>query len=122
MGGHLADIPEPHIRKFPNPFVKREVKITISRYYGYGEHYYVSVKEESNPIWNGSTWVDAWDDKEGKGLDDLQLYFDRDEKEARISAMAYELAIGKAKMILKKYFPDHQVKWDDYCKDWEAKT
>lgn len=119
-GGYLNEIPEPHIRKFPNPYSKRKVKITVSRYYGYGIHYYVSIREDDNPIWNSerNLWTRAWDDKEGEGKTDTDLYFDGDDN-ANIRTDAYELAIGKAKMVLKRHFPDHEVVWEDYCKDWE---
>jgi len=117
-GGHLADIPLPHIRFFPNPYFRRKVTITISRFYGYGPHYYVSISQESNPIWNGKEWQIAWDDLEGKGKTDTDLYFAGDLR-AKIRVEAYQLAIGKAKQIINKYFSDHEQIWIDYCQDYE---
>jgi hypothetical protein len=67
-GGHLKDIPQPHVRKFPGPS-PRQVTIAIKRYFGIGHHYYGSVDEENNPIWNSedNAWQETWDDREGKG-------------------------------------------------------
>jgi len=118
-GGHLEEISKPHTRFFPNPYRKRKVTVTISRYYGIGLHYYVSLQEEDNPIWNGEAWQTAWDDKEGRGRTDTDLFFGG-EIEANIRVEAYEIAVGKAMMLIKKYFPDHEVVWEDYCKDYEG--
>jgi hypothetical protein len=84
-GGYLKDIPEPHIRKYPE-FGPRLVRISITRYYGLGPHYTASIEEEDNPLWNRLTraesdpywedtpsgeeiigWQVAWDDEEAKG-------------------------------------------------------
>jgi len=84
-GGYLKDIPKPHRRKFPE-FGPRQVRVHIMKYYGIGVHYYASVEEEDNPIWNPLTygekdsywkdtergnevvgWQIAWDDREGRG-------------------------------------------------------
>lgn len=68
-GGYLREIPKPHKRKWPESREKRTVNISCSIYSGIGKHYYVSILEEDNPIWNAKreVWQKAWDDKKGKG-------------------------------------------------------
>ncbi len=67
-GGHLEDIPKPHVRKFPGP-KKRTVKVILGQWYGQAHHVYATLKEEDNPIWDSkeSGWRMAWDDREGEG-------------------------------------------------------
>ena len=85
-GGYLKDLPLPHRRKFPGEEL-RSVWISVSRYSAVGGcHYYVSIREENNPIWDPRTngernsdflgtaygdkivgWHRAWDDEEGNG-------------------------------------------------------
>jgi hypothetical protein len=119
-GGHIKDFQHlsPFTRKFPNRYSRRKVKVTISRYYGYGPHYYVTIQEEDNPIWDGKEWRMCWDDKEGKGISDTDLYFGGD-MDAKIRVEAYQEALGKANMLIKKYFANHKVEWEDYCKSYE---
>lgn len=72
-GGKLADIPKPHIRKFPNPHVRREVVIKLSSWCTCAsigaKHVYVEIKEEENFLWDsaGNCWRAARDDEESKG-------------------------------------------------------
>ena len=74
-GGHLKDIPKPHIRYFDDRRRKREVKVSILKFEGYGIHYHVDIKEEDNPILdigeNHSSgkpcWHACWDDEKGRG-------------------------------------------------------
>jgi len=80
-GGHLVEIPEPHVRLWPNPNTKQPVRIAIGRFSGY-PHYWASLTEKFNPIWNPTLygvewggelaekpigWQEAWDDKKGRG-------------------------------------------------------
>jgi hypothetical protein len=87
-GGHLKDIPLPHLRRSPR-YAPRLVRIVIQHYAGIGVHWYVDIREEHNPIWNPLTnaeahpdwdniqgtewgqevigWQSAWDDDKGKG-------------------------------------------------------
>lgn len=67
-GGRLEDIPLPHIRLYPT-LAKRPVEIHIHKYYGIGKHYFPTIEEENNPLWDSSegVWRQAWDDKESKG-------------------------------------------------------
>jgi hypothetical protein len=79
-GGYIKDIPKPHRRMFPGK-TKRKLRISVARY-SCGVHYYVTIREEDNPIWDKSLhgpgwgkeradkpigWHVAWDDKKGKG-------------------------------------------------------
>ncbi len=71
FGGTLNDIPKPHIRKFYD-YGKRRVRISIMRY-SMGLHYYVSIEEEDNPLWDTSNpkkplWRVPWKDNKGKGI------------------------------------------------------
>jgi hypothetical protein len=54
-GGHLSEIPEPHVRMFPGEN-KRRVSVSIAVYdiVG-GRHYRVSLYEDDNPIWDCRT-------------------------------------------------------------------
>ena len=79
-GGHLKDIPKPHHRMYPCKNGKRPLRITVMRY-SCGVHFWVTITEDDNPIWDTSAydgtwggsegqvigWHSAWDDKEGKG-------------------------------------------------------
>lgn len=74
LGGLFSEIPKPHIRLFPGP-KKRRVTIKIGTYVGIGSHSYVTIEEESNPVWNSAenVWQVSWDksgdrDAEGEGL------------------------------------------------------
>lgn len=82
-GGKLSEIPEPHIRMFPNDAGrKREVEIGVHTWVGYAygaTHFYVRVREESNPLWNSedTLWQGAFDDEDyegnAKGWDEVSL-------------------------------------------------
>lgn len=43
--------------------------VRCHRYDGIGIHYYTSLEEEGNPIWQekDKAWVTAWDDEKAKG-------------------------------------------------------
>lgn len=70
-GGNLSDIPKPHRRWFEDKRRKPLVTVTVTRYHGIGQHYYVRISTENNPIWNsdGACWQNAWDDKDARGYD-----------------------------------------------------
>ncbi|MCK5614474.1 hypothetical protein KAR91_72085 [Candidatus Pacearchaeota archaeon] len=84
IGGHLKDIPKPHLRKWadaqpmmlglnrweqkqPPTNEKRRITISFSSYVGTAAinatHYIVRIEEETNPIWNSDTeqWQNPWD-------------------------------------------------------------
>lgn len=69
-GGHLTEIPMPHKRMFPGR-KKRRVRVHWHSWAGAGgHHYYVTITEEGNPIYNVSRhcWQQAWDDTKYKGI------------------------------------------------------
>ena len=75
-GGKLADISLPHVRYYDDKRRKRYVELTIMRYWGFGNHYYVKLKEDDNPIAKadtntdgviGTRWMSAWDDPKSEG-------------------------------------------------------
>jgi hypothetical protein len=110
-GGHLKEIPEPHIRRYPNPYEKRQVKIRVSSWVGVSVgavHTYVRVHEEENPLWRPAwdeeiepgrmvhwedAWQAAWDDKEAAGRE-----FEKD-------VLHLKQAAKWLAGILKKNFP-----------------
>lgn len=71
-GGKLKELTKPPCkRKYPGK-EKRPVHISILRFTGIGTHYYVSIKEEYNFIWDEKEkdWRQPWyssEDKEGSG-------------------------------------------------------
>lgn len=71
-GGHLVDLSLPHVRRFDDKRRKRHVYVEIHTWRGLSlgaKHWYVSVREEDNPIWDEAeqTWRVCWDDKEACG-------------------------------------------------------
>ena len=50
-GGKLKELKKPHRRKYPGK-EKRLVRISIARFAGIGVHYFVSIHEEYNYIWD----------------------------------------------------------------------
>jgi hypothetical protein len=79
MTGSIAEIPPPHLRKFPSDTETRKVTVTISRWGGIwgGGHYHITLREEPNPVWDsrnrdyGDHSVIGWrtpeDDLDGMG-------------------------------------------------------
>ena len=58
-GGHLADLPKPHIPLYSKHSqklgVRRPVHVSIMVFYGLGRHYYVDIREEANAFWDSRT-------------------------------------------------------------------
>ena len=67
FGGHIKDYPKAK-RKYPGR-TKRKVEVSARVYYGIGMHYWITLHEEDNPIWDakGKGWRSCWDDTEGRG-------------------------------------------------------
>lgn len=65
MGGYWKDIPTPYVFFHPNPKQKRRVRVGVMRYYGVGVHFYATVDEESNHVWDGKDWRLPWGNEEG---------------------------------------------------------
>lgn len=64
-GGNIKDLELPHVRRFPNKVVKRELRWSISSYEMVGGvHYYPHLTLEDNPIWDWKRlcWIKCWDD------------------------------------------------------------
>ncbi len=69
-GGHLAELPKPHFRRYGKHRKElRPVRVGVHKYLGLGQHYYVSLSEADNPIWDAKEkgWRLCWDDSGGKG-------------------------------------------------------
>lgn len=78
-GGYLKDAIQPLVRKFPNNLgIKRELKLSVTKFWGVGEHYHVSIEEENNPVLceeDGKLmWLSAWDDLDLHGLRDGEAF------------------------------------------------
>ena len=73
-GGYLKELlfSDPPRRFFDDKRRKRPVHVKIicyGDYGGIGVHYYVTVTEDHNPIWDSkqNIWTSAWDDYVGEG-------------------------------------------------------
>lgn len=74
-GGHIADVPAPHVRYHSLVGApRREVVVTVTKFI-MGSHHHVSMAEEDDPIWDRTvdkyqdgTWRRCWDDDAGRGL------------------------------------------------------
>lgn len=82
-GGYLKDAIQPLVRKFPNNLgIKRELKLSVTKFWGVGEHYHVSIEEESNPVLcevDGKLkWQLAWDDLDLHGLRDSEAFMTKE--------------------------------------------
>lgn len=85
LGGHIKDIPEPHVRRFPAPPgskdwdgtpLLRDVRVQAVKYF---QHWHIRIREEDNPVWDPNPnvafnhpdepigWSEPWDDEGGKG-------------------------------------------------------
>lgn len=130
IGGYLKDIPRPWRRYFDDKRRKRKLRISIGTF-SIGVHYFVTIHQEDNPIWDCRThaeerpdwkeiqeteygnevicWHKAWDDKEGEGIH-LSEKFDTQ--------------FQAKKWIDKqlKRFPQHQVVWDSPDAEWIYKN
>jgi hypothetical protein len=113
FGGYLEEVPKPHKRKFDDKRRKRRVFIRITIFYGIGIHYYVDIREESNPIWHKDKkcWWEPWDFK------DDRLYFTE-------RCLTEKDAMDYIKKMELKYFPSttHKlIKGDLGQKKWNYK-
>jgi len=116
-GGYLKDVPLPHKRRWPGEKRQREVHAQIARYVGaMGRHYYASIQEERNPIWDTSDafgrpgvagWVCCWDDEGCKGK---QLFTEKFDTHVQ--------AMGWVKRMMTEHFPDHELIVDDYSGEY----
>lgn len=102
----MTDIPEPHVRRFPNKHgVKRDVSVSFSTWVGVGmgaTHYYVKIQEEWNRLWDGEGhWAKPWDDDGGEGK-----YF-HEEFDFPYQCKDY------AHKIIAEHFSDgkHSIRW-----------
>jgi len=75
----------------------------IAQYTGIGKHWFVSLKEEDNPIWDVQEdgWRIAWDDTEARGR-----YFDGPK------SLSYGWAHTWAKQMIARHFPNHEIHGD----------
>jgi len=105
IGGHLKEVPKPHVRWYDKRRGKRLVKVTVMGFWGIGHHYYVTLREDSNGIWNTKEecWQECWDDPKARGQQ-----FDK-----KFGNMV--LAAAWVKEIAKKHFPKKTHK---LSQDW----
>jgi len=93
MGGYIKDYPNAK-RKFPGK-TKRRVSVSARMYYGIGKHYWVTMHEEDNPIWDAKEkgWRECWDDLKKNGRIESAPFL------SIVSAQSW------IKTMTKKYFP-----------------
>jgi len=103
FGGNIAEFKKPYKRKYgPKSKLKRPVRVSARKYYGLGQHYWVSLHEEDNPIWDAKEkgWRLCWDDAEGRG---------RIFSKSFLSMTSAQLWIEK---LVRKEFPNKHFKLD----------
>lgn len=88
FGGHLKDIPEPHKRYFADKRRKRKVTVTISKWKGVGKHWYVTMIEEDDAIWD-SRVTGMWSDKTKPN--GWTRPWDRSESDGRVFSGSFEV-------------------------------
>lgn len=123
-GGNLDEIPEPHVYFYPASGEKRKVTVKIMRYYGYGPHYHISLKEEDNPIWDNREdehqkgkakgWTCPWGKYAGTGRTDWDF---SDLKHTFRDRHLAKVALQK---IIDEHFSNYIVEWDDYTVNVEG--
>lgn len=117
-GGDIANIPEPHQRMFPGRR-KRKVRVSITRFYGVGIHFYASLREESNMIWCACKdayqqkphWHQAWDDREGNGREFSGRFNTHEAAQDFINRTAAKEFPAKTHRILADFGQDKAPKW-----------
>jgi hypothetical protein len=88
-GGKLEDIPKPRKRKFPGR-TKRKVEVSIESYELVGgRHFYPSIQEEKNPIWDKKekAWRSPWIDPKGEGKRESSRFDTLEEARAWVRKM-----------------------------------
>lgn len=132
FGGHLENIPEPHIYKWPGCERKRTVTVRIMRWPG-NPHYHVSVNQEDNPVWNSLPkewgdngpigWTVPWRDYPGKGMSDLGLWNEmrefNQEHKFPFCFRTHIAAVQAVEKLVEKVFPDHEINWKDFTGESE---
>ncbi len=102
-GGELSEITPPHIRFFDVSRRKREVTVSVMMFYGIGQHYHVTLRQQENPVWNRRyhRWQSLRYDKgsEGRRVD---TKFD-----------SYEEAETFIRRVMRWVFPNHRAMRDD---------
>ncbi len=102
-------------RKFDDRRRRRQVVVTVARYVPH-PHYYVSVKQEFNPVWclcatfperASGHWHEFSDDSDGRG----ESYYEH----FNTAAAAYRWA---QRIITRKFSERHTVEWAHGCKRW----
>lgn len=110
MGGKLEDIPEPRIRFFEIPGVRRRrVKVTVMKFF-LGKHHHVRIEEEDDFYWDSRDkrghephWRRPWNsDARGRQFD--------------AEYVRPQFIQGFVDRIVAEHFPEntHAVKWETY--------
>lgn len=119
--GSIEDAPHPVQRYWPGAPKKRRVDVTIMTYDFGGHHYFVSIQEEENPVWDGiEHWASYPDDVECRGRDHHDFTDDiRDIPyiDFPFHYSDYHSARLCATTILDKHFniDEYEIEWHDYA-------
>jgi hypothetical protein len=71
MGGKWKDVPKPYQLYYPRTDGgKRGLSVGVHKYYGVGVHFYASVREADNYVWDSAenVWRRPWDANDGNKL------------------------------------------------------
>ena len=103
-GGELSKITPPHVRFFDVSRRKREVVVSVMTFYGIGEHYHVTLKQQENPVWN--RYRRRWQSPR----------YDRDSDGRRVSEKfdTCKEAETFIRRVMRWIFPNHRAVRDDY--------
>ena len=109
-GGYLKDIPKPHRRRWPDDTeAKRCVHIRCAMY-SVGVHYWVSLEEEDNPLWNSGVYNDSWGDSAGTIIGWQIAWDDEDARGRRFEKQTKSFAEAQhfARKVMAEHFPPDQ--------------
>lgn len=126
-GGHLADIPKPHRRRFPLHAIRKQlVAVEIYTWRGItlgAHHYYLDISEEANPIWDSlfCCWRCAWDDKPkpmvGQGRVDYHRGFEtrREVLEFAMDHVLKNYPDATHRLNVNLNGDDYELSVEDFC-------
>lgn len=109
----MADFKEPIQRLFDDSRRKRQVQIIVTRFWGAGQHYYVSLKEEPNWIVNPEDGglVSPFDDTPANKGRELNKKFNSTSEAQRWIEMMFRGCFKNRKRDFSKYQGNVSPRW-----------